>query len=183
MPTEYETQILDIDVPTIVKKLRAIKAKEEPEVLQRRWVFDIQCLNAKKPGTGEWIRLRQSGKKTTLTYKNRVDTSIAGTHEIEVEVSDFEATAELLGKLKCFTGKYYQENKRRRWRLGKVEFTIDTWPMIPPLLEIESSSKVDVIKALKPLGLAGKDAGHIGTINIYRKYGIDLHSYPVLKFK
>lgn len=183
MPTEYETQVLDIDVPAIVKKLRALKAKGEPAVLQRRWVFDIRCLNAKKPGTGEWIRLRQSGKKTTLTYKNRVDTRIDGTQEIEVEVSDFEAAAELLGKLKCFRGKYYQENKRRRFRLGKVEFTIDTWPMIPPLLEIEAPNQAGVTKALKLLGLTGKESGHIGTINIYKKYGIDLHSYPVLKFK
>lgn len=183
MPTEFETQILDIDVPAIVKKLRALKAKEEPEVLQRRWVFDIECLNAKKPGTDEWIRLRQSGSKTTLTYKNRRNTKIDGTREIEITVSDFGQTAELLGKLGCFIGKYYQENKRHRFRLGKVEFTIDTWPMIPPLLEIEAPNKAGVTKALKLLGLTGKDAGHIGTINIYKKYGIDLHSYPVLKFK
>lgn len=183
MTREYETQVPNIDAPAIIKKLHALKAKEEPEVLQRRWVFDIQCLNAKEPGTGEWIRLRQSGDKTTLTYKNRAGTGIAATEEIEVTVDDFSKTAELLGKLNCFPNKYYQENKRRRFQLGKIEFTIDTWPMIPPLLEIEAPGETAVTKALNLLGLTGKDAGHIGTINIYKKYGIDLHSYPVLKFK
>ena len=70
MKKEYETQVLDINVDQIKKKLRKLGAKETPEVLQKRWIFDIVPCTAKY--TGEWVRLRQSGKnKTTITYKNK----------------------------------------------------------------------------------------------------------------
>jgi hypothetical protein len=55
--------------------------------------------------------------------------------------------------------------------------------MIPTFLEIESTSEEKVKKGLKLLGLEGKDAGHIGLIQIYRKYGKDIHAYKELKFK
>jgi adenylate cyclase class 2 len=183
MQKEFETQVLDVDVEKIKEKLRDLGAKEESEVLQKRLVFDIKCLDAIVPGTGEWIRLRQSGDKTTLTYKNRKGNGLSDTQEIEVKVDDFDKTSEILSNLSCFTGKYYQENKRIRFTLGNIEFTLDSWPMIPTFLEIESTSEEKVKKGLKLLGLEGKDAGHIGLIQIYRKYGKDIHAYKELKFK
>lgn len=183
MPTEFETQILDINVPAIVTKLRALKAKQEPEVLQKRWVFDIHPAGWKGKGTGEWIRLRQSGPKVTLTHKKRTGTAIDQTSEIEVEVSDFEKTAELLRTLPCFVNKFYQENKRLRFNLDDLEFTLDSWPFIPPFLEIESVSRQRVQQGLKLLQLETADSGHLGLAEIYKKYGLDIHSYPVLKFK
>lgn len=182
MPQEFETQILDINVEEIKNKLRALGAEEEPEIFQKRWVFDIQCLDAKIPGTGEWVRLRQSGDKSFITYKNRRGPGLGQTEEIEVEVNDFNKTAEILSRIKSFTDKYYQENKRIKFTLNDLEFTIDTWPMIPPLLEIEAPSPEKVKEGLKLLGLEGKDAGHIGTIQIYKRYNIDLHDFPELKF-
>jgi len=182
MAQEFETQILDINIKEIKNRLRQLDAKEEPEVFQKRWVFDIQCLDAKTPGLGEWIRLRQAGNETLLTYKNRQGFGINETEEIEVEVNDFDKTAEILAKLKCFTGKYYQENKRVKFILNDIIFTLDTWPMIPTLLEIEAPSEEKVKEGLKLLGLEGKDVGHIGIIQIYKRYGIDLHRFPELKF-
>lgn len=182
MKQEFETQVLNIDAKKIKKKLRALGAHEEPEILQKRWVFDILCLGSKKSSAGEWIRLRQIGNKSTLTYKNKVGSGISETEEIEVDVADFDKTAEILSKLKCFTGQYYQENKRTRFNLDNIEFTIDFWPTIPPILEIESDSEGGVKKGLKLLGLERKDVGHIGLIEIYKKYGIDLREYKEIKF-
>jgi len=54
--------------------------------------------------------------------------------------------------------------------------------MIPTFLEIVAKSEDKVREGLKILGLENKDAGHIGTIAIYKKYGIDLHSYKELVF-
>jgi len=182
MAIEYETQVLEVNAEEIKKKLRNLGATEKPEVFQKRYVFDIECLDAQSPGLGEWIRLRQSGDKTELTYKNRRGTGINDTIELEVLVSDFDKTAEILGNLKCFTGQYYQENKRSKFFLNDIEFCLDTWPMIPTILEIESSSEHQVKEGLRLLDLEGKDAGHIGLINIYKKYGLDLHDYRELKF-
>jgi len=158
-------------------------AKEESEALQKRLVFDIKCLDSIIPGTGEWIRLRQSGNKTTLTYKNRKGNGISDTQEIEIVVDDFDKTKDILSNLSCFTGNYYQENKRIKFTLKDIEFTLDTWPMIPTFLEIEAKNEKKVKEGLKILGLDGQDAGHIGLIQIYRKYGEDIHSYKELKFK
>lgn len=182
MSQEFETQILNINIKEIKNKLRQLGAKEEPEIFQKRWVFDIQCLDAKTPGTGEWIRLRQAGDETLLTYKNRKGFGINETEEIEIKVDDFNKTVEIFSKLNYFTGKYYQENKRIKFTLNDIEFSLDTWPMIPPLLEIEAPSEEKVKEGLKLLGLEGKDVGHIGTIQIYKRYGIDLHKFPELKF-
>ncbi|MEW5955043.1 MAG: class IV adenylate cyclase [Candidatus Micrarchaeota archaeon] len=182
MQQEFETRVLDVDVKQVTARLRELGAQESPEALQKRWVFDIECLDAQKPGTGEWVRLRQVNGKSTLTYKNRRGNGISETSEIEVNVADFDKTAEILSRLTCFTGKYLQENKRKKFILNNIEFTLDTWPMIPTFLEVEAESKEKVRHGLKLLGLEGKDSEHIGTIGIYAKYGIDLHSFKELKF-
>lgn len=180
MQQEYETQVLDIDKKEIIEKLRKLGAKEEPEVLQKRWVFDINPCTDKSQG--EWIRLRQAGKKKpTITYKNKSGKEINQTQEIEIEADDFDKSYQLLSKLK-FAGTYYQENKRHKFVLDDIEFTIDSWPMIPTILEIEAKSEKNVIKGLSILGLNKKDSGHWGMVNIYKHYGIDLHSFKELKF-
>jgi len=183
MGTEYETQVLDINVEEIVKQLRQLSAKETPEIIQKRWVFDIKCLGHENPGMGEWIRLRQSGNETTITYKNKRGIGLDETEELEIMVGDFEESAKILSKLSCFTGKYYQENKRHKFLLDGIVFTLDTWPMIPTFLEIEAKNKEDIEKGLDLLGLKGKESGHLGLINIYKKYGIDLHSHKEIKFE
>jgi adenylate cyclase class 2 len=180
MEKEFETQILDLDVEEIKDKLRKLGAVEELEVFQRRWIFDIDpCSDTH---TGEWIRLRQAGdKKPIITYKNKIGKGMSDTSEIEVEVDDFDKTAQILSKAP-FKGKYYQENKRHKFRYLNMEFVFDTWPKIPPIMEIEAKSENEVKNGLKVLGLENKDAGHIGTIAIYKHYGIDLHSFRELKF-
>lgn len=180
MNQEYETQVLDIDKDEIVKKLRNLGAKEEPEVLQKRWIFDIKPCTVES--TGEWIRLRQVGdKKPTITYKNKSGKGLSDTQELEVGADDFEKTALIFSKLGL--DQYYQENKRITFQLDDVEYTLDTWPKIPTYLEVEAKSEAKVDEGLKLLGLEGKDVGHMGTLTIYKKYGINLHSIKELTFE
>ena len=54
--------------------------------------------------------------------------------------------------------------------------------MIPAILEIESGSEEKVREGLRLLDLEGKDEGHLGLLQIYKKYGIELHNYKELKF-
>jgi adenylate cyclase class 2 len=182
MKIEFETQVLNVDAAEIAAKLRALGAAEQDEVFQKRWVYDIQCLNSVDPGMGEWIRLRQVGDKSTLTYKNKKGTGITDTSEIELAVEDFEKMAAIMDKLPGFTGKYYQENKRKQFLLGQTEFNLDSWPKIPPFLEIEAESEAAVHEGLKLLGLEEQEHGHFGLINIYAKHGISIHDYKELKF-
>jgi len=117
-----------------------------------------------------------------LTYKNKKGTGISDTEEIELVVEDFDKMADIMGKLSCFSGKYYQENKRSQFLLDGIEFNLDYWPLIPPFLEIEGASEEKVMDGLRLLGLENEEHGHFGLINIYNKYGIDIHSYKELKF-
>lgn len=182
MEIEFETQVLEINSEEIISKLRALGAEEKEEVFSKRWVFDIACLNAKEPGLGEWIRIRQVGEEATITYKNKKGTGISDTTEIELKIENFDKMASILEKLNSFTGQYYQENKRKQFFLNGLEFDIDYWPNIKPYLEIEGGSEEDVKNGLKLLGLEDKENGHFGLINIYARYGISIHDYKELKF-
>jgi len=183
MPQEYETQVPNINVDEIVTRLRKLGAKEEPEYLQKRYVFDIECQDGKNVGLGEWIRLRESKGKAFITYKNKKGRGIDETEEIETEVVDFDKTAKILLKLNSFNGVYYQENKRHRFILDDIEFTLDTWPKIPTILEIEAENKEKVNNGLKLLNLEGKDLGHAGLPKIYDMHGLNMHSEKELKFE
>lgn len=185
MGIEYETQVLDINPKKIAEKLRKLGAKEEAETLMKRWTFEINCSRDGEFGKGKdkWVRLRETNGKTKLTYKSRESKEVAGTEEIEVEVSDFDKAAKILSKLSCFKEKYYQENKIHTFRLNEIEFGINIWPKIPPALEIEAKSEEKVKEGLRLLGLEGKDVGHLGWVKVYFKYGLDLHSFKELKFE
>lgn len=174
---EFETKVLDINPSDVIRRLRQLKASETTEFLYRRYVFDLASKNI------EWIRLRQNPGQTTLTYKHKVrgNTKIGQTIEIEVEVSDFDKTASILSKLP-FKRVFYQENKCHIFSLNGIEFSINTWPLLKPYLEIESSHEEKVAAGLKLLGLSGKDAGDQDIKEIYQDQGIDLHAYPELKF-
>ena len=180
MKNEYETKVLEIDVSAIQAKLQAIGAKLdwEEKTLMRRRVYDIE---AHQWGNGKWFRLREVAGKTTLTYKERGGTEIGATKEVEVEIGNFEDMAAILQQLERNTTAY-QENKRTTYLYEDTEICIDSRPKIPTYLEIEWPDTESVQKTLKLLELEGRDVGDMGVIEIYEKYGMDLHSYKVLTF-
>ncbi len=176
MPIEHEAKILDID-PDAMQRLILDKGGQNlGERFMRRYVYDIT------PGDrSKWIRLRDTGDETTLTVKQITSDAIDGTHEIEVGVDDFAATNALLNVL-GFTAKSYQETKRTSFVLDGAQVEIDTWPRIPPYLEIEAGSKDEVIRVAGLLGHTEADLTGENTIKIYARYGIDLDTIPELRF-
>lgn len=176
MPIEHEAKILDID-PDAMQRLILDKGGQKlGERFMRRYVYDIT------PGDrSKWIRLRDTGDEATLTVKQITSDAIDGTHEIEVGVDDFAATNALLNVL-GFTAKSYQETKRTSFILDGAQVEIDTWPQIPPYLEIEAGSKDEVIRVAGLLGHTEADLTGENTIKIYARYGIDLDTIPELRF-
>ncbi|EID55473.1 class IV adenylate cyclase [Saccharomonospora xinjiangensis] len=176
MPIEHEAKILDID-PDAMQRLILDKGGQKlGERFMRRYVYDIT------PGDrSTWIRLRDTGDEITLTVKQITSDAIDGTHEIEVDVDDFAATNALLNVL-GFTAKSYQETKRTSFILDGAQVEIDTWPQIPPYLEIEAGSKDEVIRVAGLLGHTEADLTGENTIKIYARYGIDLNTIPELRF-
>jgi len=177
MQTEFEAKILEINIEDIVKKLDKLWAKRIWEKLQKRLVYDF---NPKKENS--WIRLRDNGTKTTLTIKEINNDQIDGTEELEVEVEDFERTNLILEKL-GYISKLYQENKRISYTLDDIEIEIDTRPLIPPYLEIEAKSLIDIEETIKKLGFDVSQTTSMNTIKVYKKYWIELETIKELKFE
>ncbi|MEM4098919.1 MAG: hypothetical protein QXZ38_04150 [Candidatus Micrarchaeaceae archaeon] len=64
-----------------------------------------------------------------------------------------------------------------------MEVTIDEWPKLPPIVEIEGQSEGDVRKAISRLGIKGRELGNIGWERVYSMYGFNLRDYKILKFE
>lgn len=176
MPIEHEAKILDIDPDSIERHIVDKGGRKIGERFMRRYVYDII------PGVdGKWIRLRDNGTTTTLAVKEITSDAIDGTHEVEVSVEGFATTNTLLEML-GFTAKSYQENKRVSFTLDGAQLEIDTWPQIPPYLEIEAATKHDVIRIAELLGYTETDLTGENTIKIYARHGIDINAIRELRF-
>lgn len=174
--TEFEAKALDIDPATITQHIEAAGGEHVADRTMRRYVYDIE------PGTpGRWIRLRDTGSEVTLCVKEITSDAVDGTRETETGVGDFGTTHALLGQL-GFTAKAYQENHRSSWLLDGVRLEIDSWPLIPPYLEIEGDDAEQVWTTAKRLRLDREELTSENTTAIYARYGIDLTSIPDLRF-
>lgn len=175
---EYEVRVLEIDKDEIQSKLKELNAVLIEDVFQKRYVYDFKPVVPSK-----WIRLRTNGTKTTLTIKNVESSNIDGTSEVEIEVSDFDTTNEILKEL-GYTPRGIQENKRIKYDLNGVEIDIDTWPKIPTYLEIEGRSEEEVYNTLQLLGIPKERSTSLDVQSIYEEiYGIDLDKSPNLSFE
>jgi adenylate cyclase class 2 len=184
---EIEVKFLNIDTVSMENKLKTIGAKKIFEKLYKRRIFDYPDLRLHKKGA--WIRLRDEGEKITLTYKERIGmktfdgkTNDDSMEEIEINVNDFDKTAELLNQL-GFIEKFYQENRRIRYLLGDIEFDIDFWPQLDPYLEIEASSWKKIDEAIILLGLNPEDKRIFSTTQIYKLKGIEDIDYSEITFE
>jgi adenylate cyclase class 2 len=176
MAIEFEVKVLEIDVPAIKKKLDALGARFVADRFMKRKTYDVD------ENKHKWMRLRDNGEQVTLTIKEIMHAGINGTHEEEVVVASFEKTAEIL-MLLGFKETHYQENKRQSFVLDAVFVEIDSWPGIPPYLEIEGSSEDEVLALAEKLGIPLKKLTTMNTFEIYDKYGFNIRKIPVLTFE
>lgn len=180
---EIEAKFLNIDADAIEKKLLALGATKKYDRVFRDRVFDFPGwpLDADKA----WLRLRDKGDKITLSFKQRFGTSEAGDagmDEVEIVVDDFENTSNILSKIGMVV-KFDQEKRRVHYKLDGVEVDIDTYPLIPTLLEIEGKNWDEVKNTAKKLGLEWSDRKQFSGMQVYDEYGISLKDYLVMTFE
>ena len=177
MHIEFEERVLEVDTEKMISKLEELGAQKVGEWFQKRYVYDFNPAR-----DSEWIRLRTNGEEVTLAYKNVTKNTIDGTKELEVIVSDFEETNELLNVL-GYMAKGYQENKRIRYMLNGVEIDIDSWPLIPTYMEIEAESKEKVKEIEKLLEIDESKITALNCEDIYKEiYNINVSDIKKLKF-
>lgn len=175
---ENELTILDIDKNEFVAKLKSLGAEMiTDERLQKRYVYDFNPINRNK-----WIRLRTNGEKTTLTIKEIQENSKMNAREMEIVVSDFETTNEMLEEL-GYTHRNYQENLRQVFMLDGVEISVDSWPLIPPYAELEGKDLESINKVMQKLGVSQDKITTLDVTSIYKEiYNIDILSMKELEF-
>ncbi|GAA1665467.1 class IV adenylate cyclase [Fodinicola feengrottensis] len=177
MATEFEAKVLDIDPDEMTARILVAGGTLTRAITtMRRYVYDIDPTDATR-----WIRLRDNGNQTTLTVKEIRNDNIDGTDETEIVVNDFATTNLLLEKL-GFNAKSYQENRRTSFAFGHAQLEIDQWPLIPPYLEIESTSPEEVIATARKLAIGEEQLTGENTVKVYARHHINLADIKELRF-
>lgn len=165
MKPEIEVKFLNIDIDDMRRRLTDTGAHlERPMRLMKRALIEEPHHEAEH----SFIRIRDEGDKVTLTFKRRADQTVStidGTAEIEVTVSDFDTTVELFNQ----AGWHYktlQESKRETWQLDDCEVVIDEWPWISPYIEVEGPNEAAVQRVALKIGQDWNQAmlGHIDAV-------------------
>ncbi len=153
MAHEIETKVLDISIKKVRETLAAAGATKTQET---RLVVDWYRIKGTRPGEDPWflrIRSNSSGKHE-VTWKAKSDViGIARKHkEINFFIEEPEQLSDLFEELGL--EKYaHQEKDRISYDYKDWHFDLDTYPGIPPYLEIEGTSEMHIIEAVKLLGL------------------------------
>lgn len=148
MPTEIEVKFLNVNIEDIRLKLKQNKAVlKEPMRQMRRITIKTPQMRAEKA----LLRVRDEGDKVTMTYKRFENECVDGCQEVEIVVSDFQQTIDLLACI-GFPSFTFQESKRETWLLEGTEVVIDEWPWIAPYIEIEGKCESDLRQAAQKLG-------------------------------
>lgn len=149
MKIEKEIKILGIDPEKLRRRLVKLGAKLQFKSVIREVAFDSDFLEK-----GVTLRLRIVGGKNELTAKKKkLSSRLLMREEYEVQVSDFEETARILGVL-GFSKIRDREKEREEWILGEAKVEIDRYPGMPPYAEIEAKDRQTIMSCLRKLGLS-----------------------------
>lgn len=181
---EIEVKFLDVDVVDLKSKLEKFGAEFIGSFDYKRKAYDFPGFPLAQKSA--WVRVRDEGDRVVMTYKQRLE---AGDHtmgdlgmkEVEIIVNDFNLADNFLKSIGMIE-KFYEENKRERYVLDNVEIDIDSWPMIPPYVEIEGSSWDNVQNVSEKIGFDWNNHLRCSTMQIYEKYGINENDYSVITF-
>ena len=174
MTYEIETKVLDIDPEAIKKMLLddgALKTQET--TLSTDW-YRIKGM---REGEDPWfLRIRSNAQgQHEVTWKAKSD--ILGTarkhKEINFAIDEPERLADLFEELGL--ERYAHQDKRRiSFALKDWRMDVDSYPKMPPYLEIEGTSEAHVNEAIAMLGLQTNRTWAKGErILIQEIYGLD----------
>ncbi len=161
MNIEIETKIKVESLDEIAARLEGLGAKSLYEVSQVDTYFDDQAGTLFASDCGLRLRQQSDGEnqKVLLTYKGpRHQTRLKSRSEIEIEVSDFEVTVQLLIAL-GYKKTLVFEKRRRAWQMSECVVCLDELPLLSSFVEIEAPGEELIDEALQKLHLA--DMGHI----------------------
>lgn len=153
METEFEAKFYPVNKENYRKKLESVGAVLI--IPERRMLRAIADSHVNKfLDMNSYIRVRNEGNLIRLSLKKTADETgkLTDQKEIDVEVSDFDKTIEIL-KLIGVKFNRLQETMREEWSYKGAQITIDTWPGLETYSEIEAENEEKVREIALELGL------------------------------
>lgn len=175
MKFEYEVKLLDINVEHWKKKLLNAGGIFIGEHLQKITIFS--GLNG---DSNEYVRVRDEGFRSTLTHKVSKFGEVVS-RESEIAVSSYEKTVRLLIAIGLNSIRV-EEKLRASFKLGKCTVDIDTWPRIPPYVEIEANSEIELLELCKLLSVDYDSTFKGSALDVLKNYNIDASKMDKLVF-
>lgn len=164
MNKEIEAKFIRVDPEDIRARLGAAGAQlVMPTTLLKRAILNTPQMHAEEA----FVRVRDEGDRITMVYKQHASLELGGANEIPLEVDDFKMAIHFLEKI-GLTYKSYQETRREIWSFNNTQVTIDEWPWLDPLIEIESESGEEVQAAAAALGFKWHNAVFGGIMVVYQ---------------
>jgi predicted adenylyl cyclase CyaB len=183
---EKEIKILDVDVEKLQKKLEELWAKKTFEWYIHDIYYDFPDDGKHKMEANKRIfRVRKKWDIHMYTIKRkRTDKNewwekwVKVADEWEREITDVDSFTKVLEK---YGMKAIREKKKYRisYALDWIEFDIDDYfwqedrSLIPPLLEIEASSKDEIKNWIKKLWLENHKQVDWGSKKLFKNYWVD----------
>jgi adenylate cyclase class 2 len=157
---EVEVKIRNIDKDEIIKKIVDLGAVRifTGKIVDFR--FDTPERDLSRQGKA--LRIRQKGRYIFLNLKGKKKSkeSIVDRDEIGVKISNFKTMQRILNEL-GFIKIFELFKYRTEYRLGDVNFDIDEYYGLDPILEIESDSYEKVEEYIEKLGIEEEDIGRV----------------------
>lgn len=151
----------------MLRHLKRMKAKRKGKYLFRVAIF-YHPHDKKREGSN-YIRIRDEGFRTTMTFK-KYDRKSGFEDEYEVTLDSYDMGIKILEHLGCVS-KYHYEKMREIWNVpGGYEVVFDTQPGLPEIVEVEASTEQKLYQFGKKIGVDLRKTNRIGGKKFYEKY-------------
>jgi len=168
---EIEAKLLEVDPQEVAGRLDELGAEQVFDGDVRSRFYDFPDGRIEDQGS---LRLRQLGTEAAfITYKQ--DVSRDGAKEMtetEFTVSEYDEAAQFL-ELLGLEEVERSEKHRTKWYRDDLEYVVDTYPGVPPVLEIEAPSRDRLDAAIEELGYDPEDAVYWDADELMDHYGAD----------
>jgi len=166
MNTHLEAKFLNVDHDVLRGRLETAGARRErPMRPSRRIMMDFPDGRLWDVRKG-WLRIRDEGYTTTLTYKQPDNWAPSGMRKAEVIVTGLDAAKNVLEAI-GMEAKAYHESRQETWHLDEVEIILNEWPYVKPFCELEGEDEAVLQRVAVSLGLQWQDAVYGGIEPVY----------------
>lgn len=180
---EKEIKILEINKEEVIKKLENLWAVKSFDGFIHDIYYDFVDWDCNKLEDNKRLfRVRQKWEIHLYTIKRKRNKSCEGWENWLKVADEWESVITDVDSFKKVLEKYgmtqTREKKKHRtsYRLNEVEFDIDEYDSIPPLLEIEAKTKKEIKQYVKELWLEDHIQKDFGSRKLFEYYGLD-YSY------